>query len=134
MVGWGQINTRAKLNSVASGLFSQTLKTMVNRTAGRLVLQRSGKLSASACTLPGSTTARSLRISLALHSSPSSPEKEKTQAAKPLTNYGKCSQVTFRGGDNDGRMMLSQNKRVILKFTKKIKGIVCFKSVQSFNG
>lgn len=71
---------------------------MVNITAGRLVLQHSGKLSTSACTLPGSTTARSLRISLALNNSPSSPEKEKTQAAKPLTNYGKCSQVTVLGG------------------------------------
>lgn len=67
---------------------------MVNITAGGLLCSTVGSLKRLPALCLARTTARSLRLSLALNNSPSSPEKEKIQAAKPLANYCKRSQVT----------------------------------------
>lgn len=80
---------------------------MVNITAGKLALLHSGKLKASASAVPGSTTARSLRLSLALNNSPSSPEKEKkVRQQSPSLIIVNAPRLQYLG-DNNGKRVLN---------------------------
>lgn len=75
---------------------------MVNITAGRRALQRSGKLKASArAPVLALTTARTLRLSLALNDSPSSPRKgQKPKQQSPVLIIVNAPRLQYLGGQS----------------------------------